>query len=126
MTNLMNIFYVFLSIQKPYYYNILCVKSTVNSESKNGTSSLGTQSVYERHSKGIKGTYSGGTKGTYMRHRTGIKGTYNGGTKVHIGDIEKRLKRDIAKANQKDLVKREKQQKAYGKSTENIEEKIAT
>ncbi len=77
MINLMNIFHVFLSIQKQYYYNVLCATS----KSEKGPSSLGTQSIYGRHSKGIKGTYSGRTKG---RDRTGIKETYSSGTKVHI------------------------------------------
>ncbi len=44
-------FHVFLSIQKPYYYNYL----GVNSERKTGTTSVRTKGTYGRYRKGIKG-----------------------------------------------------------------------
>eukprot|EP01084_Bolivina_argentea_P029446 54681_1 len=62
--NSMNICHVFLGIQKPYYYNFLCV----NSEDKIGTSSGGTKGIYRKHSKGGKGTRSEGNIG-YSEHK---------------------------------------------------------
>ncbi len=125
MLNLLNIFHAFLSIQKPYYCNFLCL----DSKGKTATGGGGTQETHSRDSKVIKGTYSTGTKERYRRHSKGIKGT-QGKDRTHSEQRKAtKSERHIVNAKQQykkrahDKIKEE----TYGKKVyENIERKLVT